>query len=121
MFARFLELPLRTFDRLVAQVESSIAHEGLYPWVTVGRLENAQVVYEATGIHPTQASPILGEVREAGESLMFFYLRDSYAREYRFDEKEVRRLMSNPNFPGGAQGSCASCALSIAGTGLPMH
>ncbi len=100
VFARFLELPLRTFDRLVAQAESSIGHEGLYPWVTMGRLEGAQVADEATGIHQTQASPILGEIREAGESLMFLYRRDSYAREYRFDEEGLCRLMSNPNFPG---------------------
>lgn len=35
----------------------------------------------------------------AGGSLMFFYHRDSYAREYRFDEEGLRRLMSGPDLP----------------------
>lgn len=48
---------------------------------------------------PKHASSILGEVREAGGGLMFLYHRASYAREYLFDEAQLRRLRSCQDFP----------------------
>jgi len=99
VLARFLELPLRAFDRLAVQAESSGGFTALRPWVTVGRLEGAQVVHDATGILQTQSSPILGEVRETGMNLTFLYHRESCTREYRFDEEGVNYLMSRPDFP----------------------
>ena len=65
----------------------------------MSQLEGAQVAHDATDIHQTQASPVLGEIREASRSLMFLYHCDSYAREYRFDEEGVNHLMSRPDFP----------------------
>lgn len=100
MLARFLALPLRAFDRLVIQAESSTGFNALRPWVTVGRLEGARVVHDAAGIPQTKASLILGEVREAGRDLTFLYHRDSYAREYRFDDEEgMNRLMAHEEIP----------------------
>ena len=100
MLARFLALPLRAFDRLVIQAESSTGFNALRPWVTVGRLEGARVVHDAAGIPQTKASLILGEVREAGRDLTFLYHRDSYAREYRFDDEEgMNRLMAREETP----------------------
>ncbi len=100
MLARFLELPLRAFDRLVTQAESSTGFNALRPWFTVGRLEGARVVHDAAGIPQTKASLILGEVREAGWDLTFLYHRDSYAREYRFDDEEgMNRLMAREETP----------------------
>jgi RNA polymerase sigma-54 factor len=104
VLARFLELPLRAFDRLVTQTESSTGFTALRPWVTVGQLEGAQVAHDAADTHQTcipqtRASPVLGEIRETSHDLMFFYHRDSYAREYRFDEEGVNLLMSRPDFP----------------------
>ena len=100
MLARFLALPLRAFDRLVIQAESSTGFNALRPWVTVGRLEGARVVHDAAGIPQTKASLILGEVREAGRGLTFLYHRDSYAREYRFDDEEgMNRLMAREETP----------------------
>ncbi|NNM68904.1 MAG: hypothetical protein HKM00_02845 [Gallionella sp.] len=113
VLARFLELPLRAVDRLVTQVESAAGFTALRPWVTVGRLEGAQVVQDVVDPHQTQASPILGEVRDmknlypgtgAGRGLMFLYHRDSYAREYRFDEEGVNHMMSKPDFPAELAG-----------------
>ena len=113
VLARFLELPLRTFDRLVTQAESSTGFAALRPWVTVGQLEGAQVVHDAADTPQTQASPVLGEIRDmknlypgtgASRGLMFLYHRDSYAREYRFDEEGVNRLMSRPDFPAELAG-----------------
>ncbi len=106
MLARFLELPLRAFDRLVTQAESSTGFNALRPWFTVGRLEGARVVHDAAGIPQTKASLILGEVREAGRDLTFLYHRDSYAREYRFDDEEgMNRLMAREETPGDFAGT----------------
>ena len=99
VFARFLEMPLRGFDRFATQVESSTGFSALRRWATVAQLEGAQVVRGAVDIPQNHASSILGEVREVGTSLMFLYHRASYAREYRFDEEGVTRLMSRPDFP----------------------
>ncbi len=99
VFARFLEMPLRAFDRFVARVESSSGFPALAPWATAARLEGAQVVRDAVDIPQKHASSILGEVREAGGGLMFLYHRASYAREYLFDEAELRRLRSCQDFP----------------------
>lgn len=99
VFARFLEMPLGGFDRFVTQVESSTGFSALRRWATVAQLEGAQVVRGAVDIPQNHASSILGEVREVGTSLMFLYRRASYAREYRFDEEGVTRLLSRPDFP----------------------
>ena len=113
VLARFLELPLRAFDRLVTQTESSTGFTALRPWVTVGRLEGAQVVHDAADTPQTQASPVLGEIHDmknlypgtgASRGLVFLYHRDSYAREYRFDEEGVNLLMSRPDFPAERAG-----------------
>jgi RNA polymerase sigma-54 factor len=99
VLARFLELPLRAFDRLVTRTESCAEFAALRSWVTVGQLESAQVVHDASVSSQTQTSLVLGEIREASRGLMFLYYRDSYAREYRFDEEGVKQLMSCPDFP----------------------
>lgn len=99
VLARFLELPLRAFDRLVTRAESSDGFAALRPWLTVGQLEGTQVAHDTADTPQTQASPVLGEIREANRGLMFLYHRDSYAREYRFDEESVNHLMSRPDFP----------------------
>jgi len=104
VLARFLELPLRAFDRLVTQAEFSTGFTALRPWVTVGQLEGAQVAHDAAALLQTQASPILGKIRETNQNLTFFYHRDSYAREYRFDEEGVNLLMSRPDFPAERAG-----------------
>ena len=104
VLARFLELPLRTFDRRVTQAEFSTGFSTLRLWVSVGRLEGAQVAHDAADTPQPQASPVLGEVREASRGLMFLCHRDSYAREYRFDEEGVNHLMSRPDFPAELAG-----------------
>ena len=104
VLARFLQLPLRALDRLVTRTESSTGFTALRPWVTVGQLEGAQVAHDAADTPQPQASPVLGEVREASRGLMFLCHRDSYAREYRFDEEGVNHLMSRPDFPAELAG-----------------
>ena len=104
MLARFLELPLRAVDRLAAQVETSAGFAALHPWVTAGRLEGVRVAHDAADIPRIQISPLLGEVHEAGRGMVFLYHREAYAREYRFDEEGVDRLMSRPDFPAELAG-----------------
>lgn len=109
VLARFLELPLRAFDRLVTQTESSTGFTALRPWVTVGQLEGAQVAHDAPDIHQTgtpktQASPVLGAIHETSRGLTFICNRNSYAREYQFDEEGVNHLMSRPDFPAERAG-----------------
>jgi RNA polymerase sigma-54 factor len=79
--------------------------------VTVGQLEGAP--HDAHDTPQTRASPVLGEIRDmknlypgtgASQGLMFLYHRDSYAREYRFDEEGVNHLMSRPDFPAELAG-----------------
>lgn len=57
------------------------------------------MVHGAAGIPQAKASPILGEIHEAGQNLIFLYHRNSYAREYRFDEKGMNRLMAREETP----------------------
>lgn len=104
MLARCLELPLRSFDRLVAQTELSTGFASLRPWVTVGRVTGAQVAHDADDSPLGQAAATLGEVRDVNRKLVFLYQRDSYAREYRFDEDGVAELMSGPDFPAKLAG-----------------
>ena len=98
VFASFLEKPLAAFDRFVARVEASAEFCALTPWVSASCLEGAQAVDAALGVCPHPAS-ILGEVREAGGRLLFLYHRESYVREYLFEEVELRRLRSCREFP----------------------
>lgn len=105
VLARFLELPLRAFGRFVNQVESSTEFSVLRSWVTVAQLEGARIVRDAAAAHSPHDSLALGKVREVGQGLIFLYHRDSYAREYRFDEEELNRLMSRPDFLGDLAGT----------------
>ncbi|MHB1654966.1 MAG: RNA polymerase factor sigma-54 [Burkholderiales bacterium] len=104
VLARFLELPLRSVARMVTQVESSIGFSTLRPWVTVGQLEGARVTQDAADAFQSPIPPSLGEVRETSQGLIFLYHRDSYAREYRFDEESVTRLISRSDFPAELAG-----------------
>lgn len=104
VLARFLELPLKAFDRFVTQVESSAGFFALAPWVTPGRLEGAQVAAGVDGIAPP-ASFTLGEVRATGGNLGFVYHREAFAREYRFDEAQLHRLKSCQRLPKALMGT----------------
>ena len=105
VFARFLEMPLRAFDHFVARAESSAGFSALAPWVTAGRVEQAQVRRQPGWARGTIGQPAcpapsaLGEVCEADGRLLFLYHCESYAREYRFDEEGLNCLMSRPDFP----------------------
>lgn len=104
MLARCLALPLRTFDRLVTQTESSTWFFALRPLMTVGWVTGTRVAHDADNSPPNQAAVVLGEVRIEDRDLTFLYQRDSYAREYLFDEDRVAHSMSRPDFPAELAG-----------------
>ena len=102
MLARVLVLPLQKFHRLVCRTESSGGFAALRSLITVGQLAGARVAHAAEHLPVAQSSAVLGEVRiEAGDELVFLYQHDSYAREYRFDESGVTRLLSSADAPAG--------------------
>lgn len=98
VFARFLEMPLRAFDRFVTQVESSAEFLALAPCVTAARVKGAHVVSCATDIVPPSTPSTLGEVRDARGRLMFVYHRGNYAREYMLDEARVQSARAHQGF-----------------------
>ncbi|PZP50704.1 MAG: hypothetical protein DI596_14965, partial [Azospira oryzae] len=99
VLARFLELPLRRFDRFVARVESCDGFSALAPWVAAARIKGAQVATGTADIAPHPVALSLGEVREAGGRLEFVYHREAFAREYLFDEAGLHRLRSRQALP----------------------
>jgi len=100
VFARFLGLPLKVFDRVITEVESSPEFAALRPWLRVGRLDGDWVVPGAADASQVMPSPILGDVQRAGRRLVFRYHRDRFGCEYRFDEEGLRRQLSRPGFSG---------------------
>ncbi|WP_310676618.1 RNA polymerase factor sigma-54 [Burkholderia multivorans] len=101
MLARFLELPLRSFDRFVARVESSAGFSTLAQsrWVIATSLQDALVAMDVGDGFSRVPNLSLGQVLEVGGRLVFVYHRESYAREYRFDETALRDLKSRQALP----------------------
>lgn len=87
VFARFLERPLRTFDRLVRQLEASPVFSALREAaVVLDRLAGARAVEPGPVVPAT-----LGTVVVEGSDVDFVYHSTSYTREYRFEESVLRR------------------------------
>lgn len=101
MLARFLELPLRGFDRFVARVESSVGFSTLTQsrWVIATSLQDALVAMDVGDGFSRVPNLSLGQVREVGGRLVFVYHRESYTREYLFDEARLQHLKSRQALP----------------------
>lgn len=85
-FSRFLELPLRSLDRLIAGLEAGATYRSLAPWVQAGTLAAARLHPDA-GTPLAPGSRLLGEVRlSAAGTPGFLFSRAAFAREYRIDE-----------------------------------
>jgi RNA polymerase sigma-54 factor len=104
VLARFLELPVRTFHRMVRETETSIGKIGLDPWVSIGQLAGARVAHDVVDIVPNHTIEPLGRICVACGCPELLYHRESYAREYRFDEEGIQHLMSRPDFSRGQAG-----------------
>lgn len=96
VFARFLTMPLKAYDRYVEMLEASAAFGALAPWTYPRLLPGACAIDLCQRPAPCH-SITLGEVRWAGDYASFLYHRTSFARQYRFDEAaltEIRRESS---------------------------
>lgn len=98
VLARFLTLPLKTYDRWVARVESSPHFAALALWVESSFLIHAPVCDGAI-YTPAASSQTLGEIYLSGERPAFVYHKPSFIREYRFDEIGLKRLRNSHSFP----------------------
>jgi len=98
VLARFLTLPLKTYDRCVAKIESSPYFLALSPWVKPTNLLDTSVSCETVG-NPASSSQTLGEIRLSEGQSTFVYHKPSFVREYRFDEIELKRLRNSNSLP----------------------
>jgi RNA polymerase sigma-54 factor len=99
--ARFLELPLRSFDSFVARIESSDGFSALVQsrWVSPTTVSGA-VIDPPQGSRPSRLSNAsLGQVLDMGGHLAFVHHREAFAREYRFDEAMLQDLKSRQSLP----------------------
>ena len=98
-FARFLSMPLKTYDRYVQSLEASAAFAALAPWTQAGLPEGCRVA-RADHAPLSSTGPIpLGWVREGGGRLDVLYLRTGFAREYCFDETGLEGVRKTGPWP----------------------
>jgi len=98
VLARFLTLPLRTYDRCVAKTESSTKFAEFTQWVKPSILKDARLDDSEAGVR--QASPqTLGEIRLSGGRPIFVYHKPSFVREYLFDEAGLKLQRDTHIFP----------------------
>lgn len=106
--SRFLQLPLRALDRLVAETEACADYRALARWVSADRVDRTDLVPMPA---PTGAarpalssSTLLGAVHAGSQGaggMAFVFQRDSYARLYHFDEAALAAATAQPDFSPG--------------------
>ncbi len=94
MLSRFLEMPLRVLDNCVTQVESSADFADLRNYVVPGRLQETHVL-SCPGGSPS----LLGKFQEKNGDLALFYCRESFVREYLFDDQALDEHTSRNSLP----------------------
>lgn len=87
MLSRFLEMPLRAFDRFVYRLDSSPDLSPLRPYILVSQLKSALVLSCSE-----KTSRGLGRIRMRDGSLEFLYCSNSFVREYLFDEQALEQM-----------------------------
>ncbi|WP_031430365.1 GIY-YIG nuclease family protein [Methylomicrobium agile] len=91
VFARFLSLPLKTYDRCVEKTEASPCFQILHPYVKASVLDRA-VLYEDSPEYPSVSAGGLGEICLLAGRPEFVYYRPSFVREYHLDESAIGQL-----------------------------
>ena len=94
MLSRFLEMPLQVLDNCVTQVESSADFADLRNYVVPGRLQETHVL-SCSGNSPS----LLGKFQEKNGDLALFYCRESFVREYLFDDQALAEHTSCNSLP----------------------
>ena len=87
--ARFLELPLRTFERRVGSLEQTPRFPALRNVVRLGNLSGQP---PATA-RQARGNDLLGVMQRGGDSAVFHYASPAFDREYVFDEAALARLL----------------------------
>jgi RNA polymerase sigma-54 factor len=90
VLARFLEIPLRTFDQLVKKWEQSPQFDALKSALTVRRLPGAQTARQVL----PEAQRALGQAVLVDGEVAFFHHSESYGREYLFDGEALAGVLS---------------------------
>jgi len=89
ILARFLALPLKSYERWVSRVETSAPFAALATRVEPGWIEGALLSHVDT---LATTATTLGEVHQCAGRPTFHYDRPGFVREYRFDEEALRSL-----------------------------
>lgn len=90
VLARFIEIPLRAFDRLVKKWEQSPQFDALKSALTVRQLPGAQTARQVL----PEAQRALGHAVLVDGDVTFFHHSESYGREYLFDEEILADILS---------------------------
>lgn len=90
VLARFLEIPLRAFDRLVKKGEQSPQFDALKSALTVRQLPGMQTARQVL----PEAQRALGRAVLVGGGVIFFHHSESYGREYLFDDEALAGILS---------------------------
>ena len=94
VLSRFLEMPLRAFDNCVTQTESSAAFAELRAYLFASRLNNTQLLPSLCN-----SPSVLGKFQEKEGDLALFYCRESFVREYLFDDQALAGHASRNSLP----------------------
>ena len=84
VLSRFLEMTLRSLDNCVMQLESSAAFAELHAYVDASRLNNTRLLPVLC-----DSPAVLGKFQEKDGDLTLFYGRESFMREYLFDDQAL--------------------------------
>lgn len=98
VLARFLTLPLRTYDRCVTKTESASKFSALAQWVKPSVLKNAWLDDSEADMR-TASPQTLGEIRLSKGLPIFVYHKRSFIREYLFNEIELKHLRDSHSLP----------------------
>lgn len=88
-------MTLRGFEKFVAQAESSAGFNRLLTHA----VQSSQLRTAHVRPNPDKSSPVLGEIREQGSALTFYYRNDSFVREYLFNEPVLAEYKRQGNLP----------------------
>ena len=90
VLARFLEIPLRTFNQLVKKWEQSPQFDALKSVLTIKQLPDAQIAQQVL----PEAQHALGQAVLINDEVTFLYHSESYVREYLFDDEALADILS---------------------------
>ena len=92
VFARFLSMPLKSFERCVANTESSVSFLALRHCARPSVLSRSHHLTTDVGESVSSLDEGLGEVQLSAGRPVFVYRSWAFEREYRFDQEAIKWL-----------------------------